>query len=132
MLHGIGKSFMTPEMTNRWREFGTDRNRALVLIGMVVLAVMVLSIALTFLRAGTSYPINVNGKYGFIDKRGHLTVNPQFDDAEQFNDGYAAVRMNDKWGYIDHAGKLAITPQYDFADPFSDGLALTGVGKRLG
>jgi hypothetical protein len=45
-----------------------------------------------------------DGKYGYIDKQGHFVVNPQFDEAGEFNDGLAAVRIgNDKtgkYGYI--------------------------------
>jgi hypothetical protein len=44
------------------------------------------------------------GKWGYIDTRGHVIVNPQFDDARPFSEGMAAVLIRDhqadKWGYI--------------------------------
>ena len=72
-----------------------------------------LIITLRMTAAGTGYPVQVNGKYGYIDSKGKVTVNPQFDAAEPFSDGYAPVKVADRWGYIDKSGKLAIAPQYD-------------------
>ena len=44
------------------------------------------------------------GKWGYIDTRGQLIVNPQFDDARPFSEGMAAVLIRnhqaDRWGYI--------------------------------
>ena len=44
------------------------------------------------------------GNMGFIDKTGSFVINPEFDSAESFSDGLAAVRIGDyetgKWGFI--------------------------------
>ena len=44
------------------------------------------------------------GKYGFIDKKGVIVINPQFDSANAFKDGVASVRIGDhiagKYGFI--------------------------------
>lgn len=37
---------------------------------------------------------------GFIDKNKRWVVPPIFEDAEDFSEGYAAVKLNGKWGYI--------------------------------
>lgn len=68
-------------------------------------------------------------KFGYIDKSGKLTINPQFDDAHDFSEGLAAVEINGKWGYIDKTGKFVINPTFDIADDFSGGLAKVWVAK---
>jgi hypothetical protein len=39
-------------------------------------------------------------KYGYIDKTGEIVIQPQFDDAGDFSEGLAPVRLNGKWGYV--------------------------------
>jgi hypothetical protein len=51
------------------------------------------------------------------DATGKMVINPQFDGANEFSDGLAAVRiggyLTGKWGFIDKQGKMAINPQFD-------------------
>src|ERR1041384_2177978 len=68
------------------------------------------------------YPVEKDGKWGYIDATGKLVIQPQYDCTFPFSEGLAAVCVGNKIGYIDTAGKLIIQPQYDFAYPFSDGL----------
>jgi hypothetical protein len=54
---------------------------------------------------------------GFIDKHGKIVIKPQFDDAHDFSDGLASIRIRDrkpfgKWGYIDKQGKIVIKPLF--------------------
>ena len=52
-----------------------------------------------------------NGKFGF--KRGNtVVIQPQYEYADHFREGRAAVEMNKKWGFIDESGKLVIEPKY--------------------
>lgn len=51
-------------------------------------------------------------------------VQPQYEDAENFSDGYAAVKKGGKWGYIDEDGKMVISPKYDWAGQFNEGVAV--------
>jgi hypothetical protein len=80
--------------------------------------------------------INQNGKYGYIDKKGRIVINPQFDLALEFSEGLARVRVEigGKQGYIDKSGKIVINPQFDLADEFSQGLApvLVQLGDKWG
>ena len=55
----------------------------------------------------------VDDKMGFIDKDGKIFVEPQFDDAEAFSDGYATVKVHDKWGLIDFNGDCYFEPRFD-------------------
>jgi hypothetical protein len=65
-----------------------------------------------------------NGKCGFVDGTGKLTVSYKFDEAEAFSEGLAAVERGDLWGYIDKSGRLVIPFRFDHAFDFVDGLAL--------
>ena len=62
-------------------------------------------------------------KYGFIDKSGKVVIEPQFDDAGAFSEGFACVEKDDKWGFIDKNGKVVVEPQFDYAREFSEGFA---------
>ena len=36
-------------------------------------------------------PVKVSGKWGYVNSTGQLVINPQFDGAEEFREGRAAV-----------------------------------------
>jgi hypothetical protein len=81
---------------------------------------------------GGLYPINVNGKYGFMDRSGKTVITPQFDGTGGFSEGLASVQIGPKWGYINTKGVVAITPQFDFAMPFRYGRARVQLANRYG
>ena len=66
------------------------------------------------------------GKYGYINTEGVIVIPMQFEMAQPFSDGLAAVRVDSKWGYIDKTGKFVIEPQFKGAGPFTEGLAPVG------
>lgn len=86
------------------------------------------------------YPVEVGGKWGFIDSTGAIKIEPRFDGVRRndhqyygvdyFSDGLAAVSVTvdgtEKWGYIDRSGAMVIDPQFDVAWTFSEGLAVVG------
>lgn len=76
-------------------------------------------------------PFGGGGRYGFINSEGKYIINPQFDDAGNFSDGLAAVKMG-KWGFVDKTGKIVINPQFDEANAFSEGLAVIKLSGRFG
>ncbi|MDR0829255.1 MAG: WG repeat-containing protein, partial [Prevotellaceae bacterium] len=47
-------------------------------------------------------------KSGFADKSGKVVINPQFEEARPFSEGFAAIQQKDKWGFIDKTGKIVI------------------------
>jgi len=67
-----------------------------------------------------AYP---GGRFGYINTEGAIVIPMQFEIAQPFSDGLAAVRVDSKWGYIDKTGKFVIKPQFKSAGPFSEGLA---------
>lgn len=61
-----------------------------------------------------------------------VIVTPQYEDAGNFSDGYAPVKLNGKWGYINESGAMVIQPRYDWAGTCSEGVALVGVLANSG
>lgn len=86
-------------------------------------------------------PVSSKGKWGFMDQTGKLAIAAQFEDAENFSEGLAPVKIAGevvwcpadesgnregytmKYGFIDKTGKLVIPAQFESAAPFSEGLA---------
>lgn len=60
---------------------------------------------------------------GFLDSKGTIIIEYQFDVPSNFSDGLAPMKSNGKWGYIDRTGKYVIKPKYDRAGSFGEGLA---------
>ena len=75
--------------------------------------------------------VNDEELLGFINKEGKEVIPLQYEDAENFFEGLAAIKINDKWGYIDENGKIIIEPQYKLADGFSNGFAVVKGQKKL-
>ena len=68
-------------------------------------------------------PFEQNKKWGFINNKGDVIIQPQFDKAEPFSDGLALVEVDTMDGFIDTKGAYVIKPQYYIAFSFSEGLA---------
>jgi len=70
----------------------------------------------------TLYPYrNEKYKYGFKNELGETILQPQFEHAEEFSEGLAAVKINGRWGYINESGDLIIQPRYEHAGKFHNG-----------
>lgn len=63
--------------------------------------------------------LNLNGKWGFADKKGGWDMPPSFEDYHYFSKygiivNYGYARVGDKWGFIGHDGKgWLINPRFD-------------------
>jgi hypothetical protein len=73
-------------------------------------------------------------KYGYADAKGTIVIKPQFDKAQAFSEGLAAVMLEQnfaqKWGFIDTTGKLVIPATYSLKPGrFSEGLAAVRIGS---
>jgi len=58
-----------------------------------------------------------------MDRLGRTVIRPQFDEAADFSEGMAAVRIGNKVGFINRDGRIVVTPQFDDAAPFMYGRA---------
>ncbi len=66
-------------------------------------------------------PVVKDGKLGFIDRSGQMTIAPQFEWGSvnlntrlpTFSEGLAPVRLGSGYGFIDRAGRIALKPLYE-------------------
>jgi hypothetical protein len=49
-------------------------------------------------------PININDKYGFFNKQCEIAIQPTYDEASWFSEGFARVKRYGKEGYVDRYG----------------------------
>ena len=59
--------------------------------------------------------------WGYIDVNGEWIIEPQFESARNFSNGYACILEGDKFGFIDLQGNWIIEPTLDYAWDFIDG-----------
>lgn len=78
-------------------------------------------------------PISRNGKFGYIDTKGKIIIEPKFDTARNFSEGSAAIGIRKEinnnnfyveYGYIDKKGKIIIPIQFYSAGDFKGGIAV--------
>lgn len=67
------------------------------------------------------WPVQQNGKWGFVDHTGQLIAPCRWDDVGYVCDGRAAVQKDGKWGAVDRAGKQIVACQWAHAAPEADG-----------
>lgn len=72
-------------------------------------------------------------KWGFVDKEGKQTINPQFHEVGNFSDGKCPVKNKDgKWGYINKEGKIVINYQFENVQNFKNNKAVVYVDDKAG
>ncbi len=79
-----------------------------------------------------SFRDQTSKKYGYKDENGNIVIPAKYDDAYEFSEGLAFVKINWKWGCIDKTDKLVIPAKYDDAFEFSDGLADVEINGKWG
>ena len=52
------------------------------------------------------FPVEQNGKWGYIDKADRLVITAQYDYVSDFCDGKAQVKMDDKTFTINKSGEV--------------------------
>jgi len=69
---------------------------------------------------------------GFVDKKGDLSIPPNYHHVIEFSDELAALKVKNKWGFVDEKMKEVIPFKYDGAGTFSEGLARVKLKKKWG
>lgn len=94
----------------------------------LILLLCIASIAYGSPKTRELFPVEMDGKYGYIDKTGKIVIAPKFDYASDFREGLAGIRVGNPetglFGYIDTSGKIVIKPKYQSAGTFSEGVAI--------
>ena len=78
-------------------------------------------------ESGELYRIDVGGKYGFIDERGNIIIEPQYDIAGlYFSDSLCFAKCGEHIGFINPNGEFVTELSTDIscAFPFVNGLAI--------
>lgn len=78
------------------------------------------------------FPVTKDGKAGYIDTQGKIKIPLQYDDAETFSEGLAAVKQGDRWGYINADGEMVIQPTFSMPSSFHDGRASFRESDKFG
>lgn len=68
-------------------------------------------------------PVPINGKYGYINQKGQIVIEPQFLSAGEFHSGLACVRKFGTFGFINTKGDLVIPYQFDRETTFNGSYA---------
>ena len=63
--------------------------------------------------------VSVGGRFGYVDERGEIVIEPKFDLAGEFLHGLAEVLVGDKAGIIDRKGAFVIPPMFRRAIPLT-------------
>lgn len=70
------------------------------------------------------------GSWGYRDGLGGLAIDFQYEAAEPFSEGLAAVRTEEGYGFVDPAGEMIVPAEYEEAEPFTNGVgAVCADGK---
>jgi hypothetical protein len=80
------------------------------------------------------YPVLISGEWGYINNTGSIVIEPQFQIANPFSEGLAAVRYQWRWMYIDETGEPKIDGNgvYQNLGNFSEGLGAVQIEGRIG
>ncbi len=73
-----------------------------------------------------------NKKCGFINSKGEVVIEPQFQDIKFFDEGVCWVKQDDMWFLIDEAGKPISQERFDRFHYYSNGFARVKIGEFWG
>ena len=54
-----------------------------------------------------------SGKWGFVDEQGKKVIPFEYEAADEFSEGLAAVQIKKKYGFVDAKGNIVIPAMYD-------------------
>lgn len=56
--------------------------------------------------------VKQDGKWGYVNTKGEMVIQPQFQQARSFSNGLGAVCQDGKWGFINLDGQVVIECQF--------------------
>jgi hypothetical protein len=83
------------------------------------------------------FPFHDGSKWGYVNSRGEVVIEPTFREAHDFVDGRALVQTEKELAFIDDKGKIAFTmpdnlKPFDWMTSFAGGLARFSVKDKCG
>lgn len=73
---------------------------------------------------------SVNGKWGFITDEGKEQIPFVYEEAHDFKEGLAAVKVDGLWGFIGYTGMMIVKPMYNMVFDFSESRAVAKINNR--
>lgn len=68
--------------------------------------------------------VEVDSKFGFINREGREVITPIYEDYLSFSEGLIAMKRNGKWGFLNQEGNIVIPIMYDQVKSFEGGYAV--------
>lgn len=75
---------------------------------------------------------NDKAKYGLINLKGQVLLQPQYEDLGELYEGMMAATQGGKVGFIDRQGQLRIPLIFDEVEEFCEGFSAVRQGKKWG
>lgn len=63
--------------------------------------------------------VKQNGKWGFIDADGNWFIEPQYEEARSFSNGFAAIMRNGRWGFVNLDKEECISCEFEKVKDFN-------------
>jgi hypothetical protein len=76
--------------------------------------------------------VQVNGKWGIINRRGMEVVAPKYSQIEAFENGYAKVKVEGFNGLSNLKGQLIVSPDFEYIRYAGDGVFRVEQGDKIG
>ncbi len=73
-----------------------------------------------------------SGLWGYINGKGDVVIDCRFCAANDFSEGFAAVRIGDKWGFADNYGKMVTAFRFDAVRDFHESYAAVSQKGKWG
>jgi len=75
-------------------------------------------------KGNSLFPIKLDGKWGYINQKGEVIIEPQFRFAEDFSEGLAGATTDSGSGLIDSNGEFLVQPRFQKVFSFNEGVAV--------
>lgn len=75
------------------------------------------------------FPYSVGSGWGYVNSQGEWVIQPQYDVAEAFTEGLAAVRKDGYYFYINEDNEALCEAKYAYAYPFRNDIAIVMEGE---
>ena len=114
------------------------KNRCFVLLCCLVTSLMINAQVFDKLKPikeknrGDLSVVEKKGLYGYQNEKEKIVIKCVFEDAREFNKGYAIVKSGGRFGMISDAGVYSIFPQYDAISEIRDNRVITRLGSLYG
>jgi hypothetical protein len=109
--------------------------RCLLMLALLFLSLFFMPIFLFAQEADDLLPVKIDGKWGFINVKGEISISPQYSSALRFSEKLSAVYLNtpgNKCGYVNKKGEFVIEPKFDYCDSFNEGFAVINLESKYG